>query len=122
MNKNQIKLFITTIFFGFFWSILLFVSALVIKNFTGNPLKNLIFAEGIMFIFFSMLSAITGNSLGSLHTKFDQNDYEYLSNIALETRNLSRKTILINNLKLSLNMVSLLLGGVFSLFLSFIFF
>lgn len=122
MNKNQIKLFIITIFFGFFWSILLFVSALVIKNFTGNPLKNLIFAEGIMFIFFSMLSAITGNSLGSLHTKFDQNDYEYLSNIALETRNLSRKTILINNLKLSLNMVSLLLGGVFSLFLSFIFF
>lgn len=122
MNKNQIKLFIITIFFGFFWSILLFVSALVIKNFTGNPLKNLIFAEGIMFIFFSMLSAITGNSLGSLHTKFDQNDYEYLSNIALETRNLSRKTILINNLKLSLNMVSLLLGEVFSLFLSFIFF
>lgn len=119
MNKNQIKLFITTIFFGFFWTILLFISALIIKNFTGNPLKNLIFVEGIMFIFFFILSAITGTSFGSLNTKFDQNDYEYLSNIALETRNLSRKTILINNLKISLNMVSLLFGGLFSLLLSF---
>ncbi|WP_055069692.1 hypothetical protein [Clostridium massiliamazoniense] len=114
MNKKKLKEISFYPLYGLLWTIILLISSILFKTLTTNNMKNILFVEGAMYIFFAILSGILGLS----STTFENNDYDYLSNIALEEKNLEKKTIILRKIKTALGIIPLSLAGFFCIFIS----
>lgn len=125
MEKEQIKSLFKCMLWSVVWSVILFLSALVIVNFTEFILKDVLFIEGIIFIVLGILSSIGGSPIGTSLYSLGQNNAQYISGANIESlkrdndmNNTNEQ--LKNTLRMSVSMVSLILAGIICIIINFI--
>lgn len=64
MNKQLVSSLLKTLLFGFIWSVIGLILALVFIKTKDYILKDVLFVEGIVLISISILSSIGGNPTG----------------------------------------------------------
>jgi len=123
MDKSQIKSLIKCVVWGIFWSIILIVIGLIITNFTSYNLKDILFIEGVITVILGSLSSINGNPMGLSLQALGSINAQYVANANLEVTKMEREKRHNNfksNLQSSINMISLIIGGVICIIINFI--
>lgn len=122
MDKSVLKTIVKCVIFGVIWAIILFGVALVITNFKGYELKNILFIEGIIFVMIGILSSIGGNPMGLSMQGLGQSNAQYIANGNLEVAKMEKdKTKSVKTtVSIGLSTVSLVIGGVLVITLNFI--
>ena len=122
MDKSVLKTIVKCVIFGVIWAIILFGVALVIANFKGYELKNILFIEGIIFVMIGILSSIGGNPMGLSMQGLGQSNAQYIANGNLEVAKMEKdKTKSVKTtVSIGLSTVSLVIGGVLVITLNFI--
>lgn len=122
MDKSVLKTIVKCVIFGVIWAIILFGVALVITNFKGYELKNILFIEGIIFVMIGILSSIGGNPMGLSMQGLGQSNAQYIANGNLEVAKMEKdKTKSVKTtVSIGLSTVSLVIGGVLVIALNFI--
>ena len=122
MDKSVLKTIGKCVIFGVIWAIILFGVALVIANFKGYELKNILFIEGIIFVMIGILSSIGGNPMGLSMQGLGQSNAQYIANGNLEVAKMEKdKTKSVKTtVSIGLSTVSLVIGGVLVITLNFI--
>lgn len=122
MDKSVLKTIVKCVIFGVIWAIILFGVALVITNFKGYELKNILFIEGIIFVMIGILSSIGGNPMGLSMQGLGQSNAQYIANGNLEVAKMEKdKTKSVKTtVSIGLSTVSLVIGGILVIALNFI--
>lgn len=122
MDKSVLKTIVKCVIFGVIWAIILFGVALVITNFKGYELKNILFIEGIIFVMIGILSSIGGNPMGLSMQGLGQSNAQYIANGNLEVAKMEKdKTKSVKTtVSIGLSTVSLVIGGILVITLNFI--
>jgi predicted membrane protein len=123
MDKVQIKSLIKCVIWGGIWPIILVLIGLLIVNFTTYNLKDVLFIEGIILVILGGLSLVGGNPLGLSLQAMGQNSAQYVANANLEVTKMEKEkntNRIKSNLRTSINMVSLIIGGVICIVINFI--
>ncbi|WP_346938717.1 hypothetical protein [uncultured Clostridium sp.] len=123
MDKSQIKFLIKCVVWGIIWSIILVLIGLGIVNFTTYNLKDILFIEGIILVILGVSSFLGGNPTGLSLQGLGQTNAQYIANANLEVTRMEKEkttTPIKNNFKASINMISLVMGGVICIIINFI--
>ena len=123
MNKRENKPLVKYIFFEILLSVILLLIGLAIVYFTNYNFKDVLFVEGMVVIILGIFSGISGNSTGLSLQGMGQNNAQYVSNTNLETLKMEKektKNNLNTNIRIGLNMVSLIIGGAICIIIEFI--
>ncbi|MGG7142622.1 hypothetical protein ACQPVP_04075 [Clostridium nigeriense] len=122
MDKSVLKTIRKCVVLGFVWAIVLFVIALIITNFNGYELKNMLFIEGIIFIIGGTLSSFGGNPIGLSMQGLGQTNAQYISNANLQVTKMEKdKTKNIKTtISVGLNTISLVMAGLLVIVVNFI--
>lgn len=122
MDKSVLKTIGKCAVFGIIWAVLLVGIALIITNFKGYELKDMLFIEGIIFVIGGVLSSLEGNSMGLSMQGLGQTNAQYITNANLQVTKMEKdKTKNIKTtISVGLNTVSLVIGGILVIVISFI--
>lgn len=123
MNKRENKPLVKYIFFEILLSVILLLIGLAIVYFTTYNFKDVLFVEGMVVIILGIFSGISGNSTGLSLQGMGQNNAQYVSNANLEILKMEKektKNNLNTNIRIGLNMVSLIIGGGICIIIDFI--
>lgn len=107
---------------GNVWFSELFGVALIIRNFKGYELRDVLFVECIIFVIGGVLSSLGGNSMGLSMQGLGQTNAQYIANANLEVTKMEKdKTKNIKTtISVGLSIISLIIGGVLIIVISFI--
>lgn len=120
MDKSILKNIGKCAIFCIIWAIILFGVAAAITTFKGYALKDILFVEGIIFVIIGVFSLLEGNPMGLSIQGLGQNNSQYISNANLEVAKIEKNKNTKNSIRLGLNAVALVIGGVLILLISFI--
>lgn len=122
MDKSILKTIIKCAIFGIVWAAILFGVALIITNFKGYELKDVLFVEGIIFVIGGVLSSLGGNPMGLSMQGLGQTNAQYIANANLEVTKMEKdKTKNIKTtISVGLSTVALVIGGILVIVINFI--
>lgn len=122
MDKSVLKTIRKYVVLGFIWSVVLFGIALIITNFNGYELKNMLFIEGIIFIIGGTLSSFGGNPIGLSMQGLGQTNAQYISNANLQVTKMEKDKAknIKTTIRVGLNTISLVMAGILVIVVSFI--
>lgn len=122
MDKSILKTIIKCTTFGIVWAAILSVVALIIINFKGYELKDVLFVEGIIFVIGGVLSSLGCNPMGLSMQGLGQTNAQYITNANLEVTKMEKdKTKNIKTtISVGLSTVSLVIGGIIVIVINFI--
>ncbi|WP_346917214.1 hypothetical protein [Clostridium sp.] len=123
MDKSQIKSLIKCVVWGIIWSIILVLIGLCIVKFTTHNLKDVLFIEGIILVIWGGMAFVGGNPMGISLQGMGQINAQYIANANLEVTKMEKEktaTPIKNSFKASINIVSLVIGGLICIIINFI--
>lgn len=123
MSKKNFMLLLKLILCGLIWFAFSIGIGVLLINIFNFDFKDIIFVEGILLILIGIFSAIGGNAIGASIQGFGQVNAQYIANANLEIikENQSKTSdIMKTTISIGFSTVSLIIGGILSIILTFI--
>ena len=119
---SNFKILSKCILFGVIWSIILVLIGIVIVKFNNFSLKDVLFIEGVAVAISGAFSFISGNPSGISLSSLGQDNAQYIATANLETSKIEKqKNNMKTDFKISLSGLSLFLGGIICIIISYTF-
>ncbi|MDD7793294.1 hypothetical protein [Clostridium sp. 'White wine YQ'] len=121
MEISKSKQLLKCLFAGIVWFLIAIGIGYLIIRFTGYSFKDVLFMEGILLIIIGALSSIGGNPMGLSLQSMGQVNSQYVSNANLEVTKKEKNSYSVKTtLSFGISMIALIIGGAFSILLSFV--
>lgn len=123
MNKKNSKTLSKFIIICIISLMVSFSLGQVISSFQGYSFQDVLFVEGIIILMVGIFSSIGGNPMSLSLQDFGQINPQWVANISLETNEIDRRRIIDSckvNINIDITTISLAIGGLISLLISFI--
>lgn len=123
MKDDRLVILLKSLIWGLMWLIIASILGFIIsKIMTSRSFQDILFIEGLVLIFIGIFASISGDPRGISMQGLGQNNAQYINNANLEVARMEKEKVHIKtDIKFALSTFSLVIGGVLSIIVTFIF-